>query len=83
MLDLKSRSFYVALLTIASAIKLFLSGWFEIELSNEQIDTAVNLLAALIVFVVMPAHRYLVKRRKKKEAEEKRRADELKDELSR
>lgn len=83
MLDLKSKSFYVALLTMASAVKLFLAVWFKIELSSEQIDASVNLLACLIVFGAMPVNRFFVKRRKKKEAEEKRREQNVKDELSR
>lgn len=62
-LDYKTRDWFVLMTAFAGVLKIFLSVWFDIQISDAHIDSLLNLLAFVVIIVVIPANTYVTKRR--------------------
>lgn len=65
MVDYKSKSFYFVLVAFGGALKVFLELWFNIQIAEEQLNAAINLIACVVVFIAIPANTWFTKRRQK------------------
>lgn len=63
MIDYKSKSFYIMLLAFMGLLKLFLESWFHIEITEDKMNSLVNLVAFIVIMLVLPANTWFTKRR--------------------
>lgn len=72
--DYKAKDWFILMAAFAGVLKIFLSVWFNIEVTQEKIDALINLVAFIVILVVIPANTYVTKKRQ----EEKKLLDEQK-----
>lgn len=73
-IDYKAKDWFILMAAFAGVLKIFLSVWFNIEVTQEKIDALINLVAFIVILVVIPANTYVTKKRQ----EEKKLLDDQK-----
>lgn len=64
--EMKQKDWYILLAGFLGAVKLFLETWFDVAISAEQLNSAVNLASFIVLLVVIPMNTYITQRLKEK-----------------
>lgn len=66
MEEMKHKDWYILMAGFLGAVKLFLETWFDIAISEEQLNSLVNLMSFIVLLVVIPMNTYITQRLKEK-----------------